>query len=329
MLGSRKPVSRKEDVPLEERMRQERSAEVGVAVATLDRPDGLARCLDAILAGERLPAELIVVDQGEDDRTGAVVAERSSRGLEIRHIPQRRLGLSASRNAAFTEARSAVLAVTDDDCVPSAGWVAAIHEALVQRVQPPAALTGPVLPLEPEGDRVWAVSSRTSSTPAEFTALVAPWRVGTGANFALRRDWLDRVGQYDQRLGAGTPGRAGEDMDLIHRLLAGGAQIHYEPRAVVYHERRSADYRRSSRAAYGHGIGAYTALRLCRGDRRAAVMMARWLGLRAHLLGRELARGRLKSVLEELLVLSGTVRGAAYGLRVGSAPPPFESSSDA
>jgi GT2 family glycosyltransferase len=297
-------------------------------VATFNRPEGLARCLDAILAGELLPAELIIIDQGEDDRTAGVIAERATPRLEIRHVRQERLGLSASRNAAFAQARSFVLAVTDDDCVPSESWVSAIHEAFLRHVPGSAAVTGPVLPLEAEGDRVWPVSSRTSTSPAEFNALVAPWHVGTGANFALRRDWLHRVGPYDQRLGAGTPGRAGEDMDLIHRLLAEGGQIHYEPRAVVYHERRNADYRRSSRSAYGHGIGAYAAIRLREGDRSALVMMARWLGLRARLLGRQLARGHSRSVWEEILVFSGTVRGAAYGLRVGPAAPPSAPSND-
>ena len=38
-------------------------AELTVAIATLDRPVALARCLDALEVGSLLPAEIVVVDQ--------------------------------------------------------------------------------------------------------------------------------------------------------------------------------------------------------------------------------------------------------------------------
>ena len=302
-------------------------ADVAVAVATLDRPGSLARCLDAILAGEVLPAELIVVDQGDDDQTESVVAERTTTVLQILHIKQERLGLSASRNVAVARARSPIVAVTDDDCVPSGGWVAAIQEILVGDSNAFAAVTGPVLPLEPDEERIWPVSSRTNSARVDFSGTAPPWRVGTGANFAIRREWLTRIGRYDERLGAGTQGRAGEDMDIIHRLLGAGGRIRYEPRAVVYHERQSTRRRKTSRSAYGHGIGAYAAIRLRHGELRGLTMIGQWLVLRGRLLGRALVKGQLGGVREELLVLGGTVRGAAYGLRAAS-PESRPSSKD-
>ncbi len=53
-----------------------RIAHVSAAIATLDRPETLARCLDALLSGAVLPAEVIVVDQSANDATKAMIEQR-------------------------------------------------------------------------------------------------------------------------------------------------------------------------------------------------------------------------------------------------------------
>jgi len=288
-----------------------RTADLTVAVATLDRPQGLARCLEALALGTVQPAEVIVVDQGEG---AAPVLER---GLPVRYLRQERRGLAASRNLALAEARHPVLAVTDDDCVPDPGWVAALDRAL----QSPDldAVTGRVLPLGPEQPGLYAVSSRTSSSPADFAGRALPWLVGTGGNFAARRDWLLRVGGFDERLGAGSPGGSGEDMDLLYRLLRAGARIHYEPQAVVFHERQPRNRRLASRSAYGRGIGACCGLWLRGRDLHALAILAGWLRMRGGMAAGAVRRRQWAGVREELLVLGGTARGLVYGLRAGRA----------
>jgi GT2 family glycosyltransferase len=300
------------------------TVDVAVGVATVGRPESLARCLDAIVDADVRPAELVVVDQGDDERTAEVVLGRTGEGMQIVHVEQAPLGLSASRNAAAARTRSSVLAMTDDDCLPGRGWVAAIHDSFEAGGGELAAVTGPMLPLPPlDEEQQFAVSSRTGDTPAEFSGTVPPWHVGTGGNFAIRREWLERIGPYDERLGAGTQGRAGEDMDLIHRVLAAGGLIRYDPRAVVYHERTSASHRRESRSAYGRGVGAYLAIRLRDRDPQSVRVAGSWLLLRGRLLGSALVRGQRAGVLEELMVLGGTIRGVSYG-----ATAPRRSSSD-
>ena len=288
---------------------------VTVAVATLDRPDSLARCLDALAAGEVPPEEILVVDQGSDGRTRTVAEDRGAVWL-----PQERRGLAASRNLALSRASFPIVAVTDDDCVPSPGWVAALARAFSEdSPDTPAVITGPVLPLGPEAPGRFAVSSRTRREPAEFRGRVPPWLVGTGANFAVRREWIERAGGYDERLGAGSAGGAGEDMDLLYRLLARGARVRYEPEAVVFHERQPIERRLATRSSYGRGIGACCGLWLRGGDLHALAMLGRWLSMRAGLAARALRRGRWDSVKEEGLVLGGTLGGLLYGLRKGRA----------
>src|SRR5262249_59428676 len=103
-------------------------------------------------------------------------------------------------------------------------------------------------------------SSRRGTERVEFRGRPLPWLVGTGANIAVRREWASRIGGYDERLGAGTRGGAGEDLDFLYRLLRSGAHVRYEPDALVYHERQSKARRRKTRTSYGRGVGACCAL---------------------------------------------------------------------
>jgi GT2 family glycosyltransferase len=143
--------------------------------------------------------------------------------------------------------------------------------------------------------------------------------VGTGGNFAARRDILLRCGGFDERLGAGSPGGSGEDMDLLYRLLRSGARIRYEPAAVVYHERQPRDRRLASRSSYGRGIGACCGLWLRGRDLHALSVLGGWLRMRGGMAAGALRRRQWGSVREELLVLGGTARGLVYGLRAGRA----------
>ncbi len=63
------------------------------------------------------------------------------------------------------------------------------------------------------------------------------WRIGAGANMAFRRSVFERVGLFDERLGAGASG-CSEDSELWYRLIAAGGACLFEPRAVVVHHHR-------------------------------------------------------------------------------------------
>lgn len=289
--------------------------DVTVAIASADRPEALGRCLDAVLAGTAQPREILVVDQSRDGRSREVVRARATQQDQVRVIEQERLGLSAARNEALSAARSSVVAVTDDDCVPSPGWLSAFTRAFEQPSSP-VAVTGPMLPMGDESDG-YAVSSRTSRQAAEYTGNRLPWLIGTGANVAVRRELALSLGGYDERLGVGSPGGAGEDIDFLHRLLRTGGLVRYEPEALVYHERQPKSRRRASRSTYGHGIGACCGLWLRERDVRALTILGHWCTLRGGRLARAARQRNWDRVTEELLVLGGTARGFVYGVRLG------------
>jgi len=292
-----------------------RIADIAVAIATRDRPDTLRRCLEAILVSRVVPAELVVVDQGEQAAGLEGLPVRA--GVRVVHVRQEPRGLSASRNEGLATSSAAIVAFTDDDCVPDPAWLEAIDRAFTTS-DPPDAVTGPLLPLDQPTPGKYATASRTSLVAREFLGRSLPWDVGTGANFAAKRDALDAVGPFDVRLGVGTPARAAEDVELIYRLLSGGARIRYEPAAIMRHERVDQRKRLANRVGYGTGIGTMCVLIARRRDPYAVTILGRWLWMRLLLLGRGAARGRLGRVREEMLVLAGTAMGIARGVRVGS-----------
>src|SRR5262245_49970316 len=142
------------------------TADLTVAIATLDRPEGLARALDALLGGHVLPAEILIIDQGQTQLTQEVIAQRQQRQVSLHHYPQKKHGLSAARNASFRLASYPIVAVSDDDCVADARWVKAIASEFAS-AHPPDAVTGRVLPLGPEVAGLYAVSSRVSNQPMD------------------------------------------------------------------------------------------------------------------------------------------------------------------
>ena len=287
---------------------------LSVAISTRDRPDALERCLAALAAGDVLPAEIVVVDQSAGDETRAVVDRARGTGIPITYVRQEPLGLAVSQNTAVARASRPVIAVLDDDCIADRQWLAIVERSMAAP-ESLGAVTGRVLPLEPEGERQYPVASRTSTVGRDFHGKALPWPVGGGNNFAVRREWFDRIGGCDERLGPGAPGEGGMDMDLFYRLLRAGARIRYVPEALVYHERQTLAGRLARRPMYGHGMGACCVFRLREGDAYALGMLARWVLYRGRLLGGALLRRRWTSVHEEWLLLLGTARGVVHGFR--------------
>jgi hypothetical protein len=148
-----------------------------------------------------------------------------------------------------------------------------------------------------------------------------PTQIGTGGNFAAKREWFTRVGGYDERLGAGSSGKAGEDIDLIYKFLLAGACIRYEPDALVYHERKSRAQHRATRWTYGMGIGAFCGLWLRSGDLFALRILSYWLRLQRGGLWGAIKDRDWPQVGDKQLMLRGTVSGLLYGFRLHPARP--------
>jgi len=284
-------------------------SDITVAIATRGRPAGLRRCLAALAAGTAAPGEVLVVDQEPSAASREIVA-----AFGARHIEQNGLrGLSVSRNGALAAASCAVLACTDDDCVPDPRWVAVLATTF-ERAPALAAVSGAILPLGPQPPDTFAVSLRTETATVDHTGRLIPWTIGSGGNFAARCTTLRDLGGWDERLGAGSRGRAAEDADLFHRILRTGGTVRYEPSAIVRHEWQSLERRLATRSSYGYGIGALAGIWLRRGDPLALRMLTTYARYHLRPLARAVAGGDADERRERWQALAGVPGGVAYGL---------------
>src|SRR3954447_15903271 len=211
---------------------------------TRDRYDYLVVALDSVAPqAARHRAEIVIVeDDASDAATSALAARHGARYVAL----GRKRGINVARNAAVAASTGDLACFLDDDVEVWPGWLDALLAA------PPFydALGGPIRP-RLEGSRLRACGREPlpvttldlgpDDRDAEFV-----W----GANMALRREALQRIGPFDERLAG-----AGDEEDWQRRLRAAGGRIGYVAAAGVDHRRagRDAKLRSLARAQYFRG----------------------------------------------------------------------------
>jgi O-antigen biosynthesis protein len=215
---------------------------ITVVVCTRDRPEELEECLAALAAQSRPAQEIVVVDNAPSDGRTRLVAER----WPVRYVVEPRPGLDWARNRGWAEARSEVVAYTDDDARPDPGWLDAIAQGFEsEQVQ---AITGQVLAAELETRSQLLFENVYGGMGKGFTFALhcrrgrpmtfAPNLYGCGCNMAFRRELVDRLGGFDPALDVGTATAGGGDIDMFQRVLETDAVIAYRPDALVRHVHR-------------------------------------------------------------------------------------------
>jgi glycosyltransferase involved in cell wall biosynthesis len=252
---------------------------ITAAVCTRDRPEGLAKLLESLLAQSYPRLRILVVDNApSDERTRQLVAGMADEH-EIDYVCEPRPGLSWARNRAVQEARTDVVAWVDDDEVCDRWWATEIARGFVA-VPEAGAVAGLVFPAELDTpSQVWFERfsgvargrgfERTIFSPETLSrpSMLYPRPpFGIGGNMAFRRTALERIGGFDCALGPGTLAMDGDDTAAISLLLLAGGTVVYQPSAIVHHRHRR-DYAelRGLLLAYGRGLGAfYTSMLLHR-----------------------------------------------------------------
>ena len=178
------------------------------------------------LAGQDTDAEyeVVVVDNGSHDETVAIAREAGVTVIER----ARGEGPGAARNAGAAATTGAVIAFTDADCVPSAGWLSAglakLSEGydLVQgRVE-----SMPGVPVGPLDRTLWVVRA---------------WGLFETANLFVTRELFERLGGFgaggEDAAGQGVAAAPfGEDALFGWSALRGGARSGFSDDAIVHHE---------------------------------------------------------------------------------------------
>jgi glycosyltransferase involved in cell wall biosynthesis len=103
---------------------------VTVLVPSFRRPDSLVACLDATLAGSRLPEQIVVALRDTDEESHQALDQwRTQAGDHAARIEPAEVtepGQAAATNAALALARGDVVCFIDDDCRPTTQWLARI-----------------------------------------------------------------------------------------------------------------------------------------------------------------------------------------------------------
>jgi glycosyltransferase involved in cell wall biosynthesis len=304
---------------------------VSVIVCSRNRPSTLRECLTSLQQVNYDPIEFLVVDNApSDESTKSVVAEFTSTDPRIRYTCEPRAGLSRARNHGIAAARFDVLAFTDDDVIVDSSWPAALVAGFAADTGA-ACVTGLVAarsldtPAERYFDSRYAwgeafeprrydlAEHRGAARLYPFTAGI----FGVGANFAVRREFVTRLGGFDAVLGVGSACRGGDDLDIFVRIILAGYRICYTPCALVWHQHRASHAALAEQVySYGYGLGAYLAKRL-RAREMSVGLLLRAVGYSAVIWARMRgasdasnfkARGKRLAVSEARGVLAGALR---------------------
>jgi GT2 family glycosyltransferase len=202
-----------------------------LVVATVGRTAPLGRLLDSLEQQDDAHVRAIVVDQNTDGRVAEILA---GRGLELVHL-RSPLGLSRARNVGLHEVSAELVGFPDDDCVYPPGLL----RLLVERFAGDPPLDGLTGRTEDDEGR----SSASWKRDAVFLTADNLWNRANAATMFLRRELVERVGEFDERLGLGSgePWSSGEETDYLIRAVAAGAWIAYDPTVVVFHDVREDD----------------------------------------------------------------------------------------
>ena len=200
---------------------------VSIIIPTFNGASRIGRCLDALLvqssAGAPITFEILVVDDGSADNTGAVVGCYPS----VRLLTQANAGPAAARNRGAIEARGTILVFTDDDCVPMPGWLDAM---LAPFDDPEVVGTKGIYRTRQRSLAARFVQIEYEDKYRRMAGLDNIDFIDTYSAAFVRERFLE-MGGYDTSF----PVACAEDVELSYRMSARHWKMKFVPEAVVYH----------------------------------------------------------------------------------------------
>ncbi|WP_114853268.1 glycosyltransferase family 2 protein [Brachybacterium sp. YJGR34] len=192
--------------------------------------------------------EVIVVLDGEDDGSGALLAAEDRVPVRILTLPENR-GRAGALNAGFAQARGRVLMRCDDDLVLPA--VAVRAQVAAHAGEQPVGVVAPTRDVHTPSPyaRAYGEDAAARSLAHALSRPAAQrWRLWA-ACCSITRDTWERIGPYDTRY----RGYGWEDVDYGYRLHAAGIDLVVLAEAVAEHHGPARSARERARRAYASG----------------------------------------------------------------------------
>ena len=239
---------------------------ITVVVATRERPESLAACLDSLARVEYPNFEVLIVDNDPvTDNTVKLVQQCANSNFH--YVQEGQRGLAAAHNCGLQVANGKIVAFTDDDVIVDRHWLTEIAAAFETDTDV-ACVTGLILAaelqtpaqvlLEAHGHFSKGFEQRVvdlgTNRPVDPLFPFTAGRFGSGANMSFDRDKLRDLGGFDPAIGTGTVARGGDDLAAFFAVIASGLRLVYQPSALVWHHHRR-NFDSLVRQAYGYGVG--------------------------------------------------------------------------
>jgi glycosyltransferase involved in cell wall biosynthesis len=217
-----------------------------IVIPTRGRPAYLETALSSVVPqARRRGAEVLVVTDGPDPASNSL-AERHQ--VPVVSLPRRR-GVNATRNAGLEAAAGELIVLIDDDVHAPEGWLDAILDGVA--AAPEHDVFGGPIRADLEGGGPHGCGREPPPiTTLDFGSEDRDVPLVWGANMAIRRRALERVGAFDAAMSG-----LGDEEEWEDRYKATGGRIRYLAAAGLEHRRLAADsrLRALARARYRQG----------------------------------------------------------------------------
>lgn len=204
-------------------------ADIAIVVPVLNNPGGMLAALHAIRNQTIRPRQVIAIDDGSSDETGAILADARMRGLvDIAIVNNRRMGVSGGCNKAllFVTSPYVLFLDCDTELAPDA-----LAELVTRMQEMNAAAVAGNIAIRNEAESLW-----TSIQQIEYMIAIDFGRTFldhfnaiaccSGAMTLFDTAALRAIGGF----GAGS----GQDLDVTLRLREAGHRISFAPRAWAW-----------------------------------------------------------------------------------------------
>jgi glycosyltransferase involved in cell wall biosynthesis len=210
---------------------------ISVIIPVLNEETVIGRCLESLLHS-RLPKdqfEVIVVDNGSRDRTLEVVKTFEDR-LALKILTLEKAHISALRNRGASQARGAILAFLDADCLAPPEWLTTASETMNNS---DAGICGAHYCIPDDATWVGRIWTDDRLHGKEQNVSYVPAGV-----LIIRADAFRRLGGFDESI------QTNEDFELCQRVIEDGLPVRSYPSLGVVHlgtPRTLADFFRKHR----------------------------------------------------------------------------------
>lgn len=202
---------------------------VSVVVPGYNEAPVLANCVHSILASDYEHLEVVIVDDGSTDDTGAI-ADRLATDARVTAIHQPNAGKGTALNRGIAQSRGEILMFVDADGIFAPNTVTEMLRAFTDPTV--GAVCGDDRPanLDRVQTRLLALLSH-AGTGLVRRALhqIGCLPIVSGNIGAYPREVLDLVGDFNTDT-------VGEDLELTWRVQRAGYRVAFAPRALVYAE---------------------------------------------------------------------------------------------